>query len=155
LERFVELLKRLHQHGAGPFVFFGGPSERERQCVEAILQGAQVPVLNLVGRTRIPELIASLARCRLLIAPDTGAVHIANALGRPVVGLYAVAPTCRTGPYKNAQHCVDKFDEAVTKFLGQAPASVSWSQRVHDPRAMQLITVAEIFAQIELILSKS
>jgi heptosyltransferase I len=79
-------------------------------------------------------------------------VHIANAHGRPVVGLYAVAPASRTGPYGNTIHCVDCFDEAIRTLQGRDPATVAWAHRVHDPRAMSLISVEAVLQKIEGIL---
>jgi len=131
-------------------VLLGGPAAREREVATALVSRAQVPVLDLVGRTNIPQLIATLARCRLLLAPDTGAVHIANALGRPVVGLYAVAPAHRTGPYRRMEFSVDRFDVAVRTLCGADPARVSWGKRVHDPRAMSLIGVDEVISKVDL-----
>ncbi len=155
VERFAEVLRWAQQRNAGPFVLLGGPSARERAIVNEIVAQAQVPVIDLVGRTSIAQLIATLSRCRLLLAPDTGAVHIANAFGHPVVGLYAVAPSDRTGPYRKTEHCVDHFAEAVKTLLGRDPAQLPWSQRVHDPRAMSLISSAEVICKIDLILRKA
>ena len=153
-ERWAELLRRVHERWQLPTVLFGGPSPREVSVAREIAAGLGVAVLDLVGKTRIPELVAALSRCRLLVAPDTGAAHIANAFGRPVVGLYAVAPASRTGPYGNLGFCVDKFSQAVRELQGLDPASVPWAHRVHDPRAMQLITVDEVFTKFDLILSR-
>jgi heptosyltransferase I len=132
-------------------VLLGGNSERERLAAASISVGASAPVVNLMGATSLPQLVAALARCRLLISPDTGAVHMANALGRPVVGLYAVAPASRTGPYSHTEYCVDVFEEGVRTLLGRDPATVPWSQRVHDPRAMGLISVAAVLEKIQKV----
>jgi len=151
MERYCDLLRELHTRGLGPVVLLGGNSARERLAAASIAVGVPAPVTNLMGTTTLPQLVAALARCRLLISPDTGAVHIANALGRPVVGLYAVAPASRTGPYSHTEYCVDVFDEAVRTVLGKDPARVPWSQRVHDPRAMGLISVAAVLEKIQRI----
>ena len=150
VDRYVEVVRWAHAHGLGSTVLLGGPAAREREVANALVSSAQAPVIDLVGRTNIPQLIATLARCRLLLAPDTGAVHIANALGRPVVGLYAVAPAHRTGPYRRTEFCIDRFDEAVRTLSGADPARVSWRKRVHDPRAMSLIGVDEVIGKVDL-----
>ena len=60
-----------------------------------------------------------LSLADVLIAPDTGAVHIARAMGTPVVGLYAVASPKLTGPYRQMEYCVDRYPQAVKKYLGK------------------------------------
>ncbi len=149
VDRYAAVLRWAHAGGLGPVVLLGGPAGRERMVADALVAQAEVPVVNLVGRTSVPQLIATLARCRLLLAPDSGAVHIANAFGRPVVGLYAVAPAGRTGPYRRTEFCVDHFDEAVRTLCGADPARMPWATRVHDPRAMALIRVDEVLVKID------
>jgi heptosyltransferase I len=155
VDRYAAVVRALRERGL-PVVLLGGPSPREREVADAILRASgDASVLDLVGKTRIPQLVAALARCRLLIAPDTGAVHIATACGRPVVGLYAVAPASRTGPYRKTEFCVDRFEEAVRTFQGREPAQTAWAHRVHDPRAMSLIATEDVIARIDLILRES
>ena len=72
-----------------------------------------------------------------LLAPDTGPLHIAQAMGKPVVGLYAVAPSAKTGPYVEPQWTVDVFAQAAATILGRE--RMGWRQRVHDERALRLI----------------
>lgn len=151
-DRYVAVLKYLQAANSGPIVVFGGASLRERSMTEKIIAEACVPVVDLVGKTRIPQLLAALSRCRFLIAPDTGAVHIARAFGRPVLGLYAVAPASRTGPYGASGHCVDHFDDALRILLNKVPEAVPWAQRVHHPEAMSLITVDEVTQRIDALL---
>lgn len=150
LERLISLIKRITEAGRGPVVLLGGGSARERQVAERLCEATQA--LDFMGKTTLPQLVAALSGCRALVSPDTGAVHMANALGRPVVGLYAVAPASRTGPYENTGYCVDVFAEAVRSLLGRDPASVPWAQRVHDPRAMALISEAAVWERLEAAL---
>lgn len=155
VERYAAVLRQVKERHSLPIVLLGGRTPRELEMAQRILASSGVPALNLVGRTSIPQLSAALAACRLLIAPDTGAVHIANAHGRPVVGLYAVAPASRTGPYGHTEHCVDVFTDAVRSLQGRDPATVPWAHRVHDPKAMELITVENVLARVECILGST
>jgi len=135
-----------------PAVLLGGPAENDRAMSAQIRQNlaAKIPITDLTGQTSISQLAAIIQRCAVLLAPDTGAVHIARALGRPVIGLYAVAPATRTGPYLKTEYCIDKFAEAVVRFTNNKNAAdTPWSFRVHDPRAMQLITADEVCAQLD------
>ena len=57
-------------------------------------------MLNLCGRTSLPLLASVLARAEVVVAPNTGAAHLAAAVGTPVVSLFApVVPAGRWAPY--------------------------------------------------------
>jgi heptosyltransferase I len=56
-------------------------------------------VHDLTGRTSLAELIALLDQCSLHIGPDTGSVHVAAALGRPVIAVYGPTAPWRLAPY--------------------------------------------------------
>ena len=57
-------------------------------------------VVNLCGRTSLPMLASVLARADVVVAPNTGAAHLAAAVGTPVVSLFApVVPAARWAPY--------------------------------------------------------
>ena len=53
---------------------------------------------DLAGKTNLVEFARALVSCRLLVANDTGGMHLANALGVPVVGLFGPTNPLRTGP---------------------------------------------------------
>jgi heptosyltransferase-2 len=53
---------------------------------------------NLAGRTTLPEFAARLRTCRLLVTNDTGGMHLANALGVPLIALFGPTNPLRTGP---------------------------------------------------------
>jgi ADP-heptose:LPS heptosyltransferase len=55
-------------------------------------------VSNLAGATSLPEFAGALLGCRLLVTNDTGGMHLANALGVPLVGLFGPTNPVRTGP---------------------------------------------------------
>jgi ADP-heptose:LPS heptosyltransferase len=57
------------------------------------------PTLDLSGRTTLPELAAVLGACDAMVANDTGPLHLAAALGRPVVAPYTCTKAGLTGPY--------------------------------------------------------
>ncbi|MCK9519287.1 MAG: lipopolysaccharide heptosyltransferase II [Dehalococcoidia bacterium] len=69
-------------------VLTGSALERDL-CLE-VAQRAAVPVLSLAGRTDLAGFVALLARAPLLISSNTGPVHIAAAVGTPVVDIYAL-----------------------------------------------------------------
>lgn len=136
-------------------VLTGGPGLRERAFAQEVLGLVRTAprVLNLVGQTTPKQLAAVLARTKVLVAPDTGPVHIATAVGTPVVGLYAVAPPELSGPYHSPELVVNRFPEAVRAILGRDPQQVRWKTRVKSPRAMQLITIEDVLAKLQAVLA--
>ncbi len=133
-------------------VLTGGNSPAEQAQCENLAQLAPVHTLNLSSKTTSKQLAALLSLVDVLIAPDTGAVHIARAMSTPVIGLYAVASPKLTGPYQSMEYCVDRYPQAVQKFLGKNPANLPWNTRVHHPDAMALITVDDVMQQLERVL---
>jgi heptosyltransferase-1 len=61
--------------------------------------GLNGPALELSGRTTLPELAAVLQLCDVMVANDTGPLHLAAALGRPVVAPYTCTRARLTGPF--------------------------------------------------------
>ena len=64
----------------------------------AIVRRARQRIADLTGRTSLPELIALLAHCDVLVSGDSGPLHIASALDTPVVGLYGPTDPAISGP---------------------------------------------------------
>jgi hypothetical protein len=96
-ENFARLAEALSVAGFTPLLV-GAPSDRD--LCEKIRSAARVSIPNFAGRTTIPEMAALLARCELLVSADTGAAHLAAAVGTTVVGLYgATAWFAETAPY--------------------------------------------------------
>jgi lipopolysaccharide heptosyltransferase II len=87
-EGFAEAARRLHDEVGCRIVFTG--SQEERDLVESVRGAAGVPSHSLAGRLELSELAALLERAPLLVANNTGPVHVAAAVGTPVVDLYAL-----------------------------------------------------------------
>jgi heptosyltransferase II len=102
-ERFVaaavELQRRLHCQ----WWILGGPADRPLAdwiAAEIVRAGAAPPdaVCSLAGQTSLRELCAALRACRLLLTNDTGPMHLAAAVGTPVVALFGSTSSELTGP---------------------------------------------------------
>ena len=135
-------------HGLGT-VLTGGPAAAERDMAEAITRHADTDVINLVGQTSPKQLAAVLAHAQAVIAPDTGPAHIANAVGTPVIGLYATSNPERTGPYRWREWCVNRYPEALQEETGLTPAQARWGRRVRNPEAMARITVTDVTNRLD------
>jgi lipopolysaccharide heptosyltransferase II len=85
--RYAEVARILARRTEYPLVVVG--SEREVELVRPIVEAAGNRALPLVGRTTIPELAAVISKAALLIANDSGPMHIADAFLTPMVILYS------------------------------------------------------------------
>jgi heptosyltransferase-1 len=74
-------------------------NQADRPLGEIISQAEPDRTLNLCGATSLPEMIEWLRLCDLLITNDTGPMHAAAALGKPIVALFGPTEPRRTGPY--------------------------------------------------------
>ncbi|MGA9754557.1 MAG: glycosyltransferase family 9 protein, partial [Desulfobaccales bacterium] len=74
-------------------------SRADQELAEGILGQSQAPLLNLAGRTSLAELAAVLRQARLAVTTDTGAMHLAAALGTKVTALFGPTAPWRTGPF--------------------------------------------------------
>jgi lipopolysaccharide heptosyltransferase II len=87
-EHFAVVARRIAEEFGWAVVFTG--TDTERDLVDAIRAAAGVPSISLVGQLDLAGLAALLARAQLLISNNTGTVHVAAAVGTPVVDLYAL-----------------------------------------------------------------
>jgi len=128
----------------------GGQSELEASMGRAIEQSMANEAINLIGKDTLPQSLALLARADILLSPDSGPVHIANAVGTPVVGLYACTWSKRSGPYNSLDLCVDKFAEAARQFRRKRPEDLRWGTRIEQPGVMELILTDEVIERLKV-----
>jgi lipopolysaccharide heptosyltransferase I len=99
--RFTELARRLRADAGAAVLILWGPSERESAEGIARASGAR-----LAPATDLPALLALLRRTAVMVAADTGPLHVAAALGVACVGLYGPTDPARTGPYGTGHRVV-------------------------------------------------
>jgi heptosyltransferase I len=102
-ERFVELGRELIARGYQVVVSWG-PGELD--LARSIAKGSGA---ELLAETNLRELSFVLRSARLMVAGDTGPLHIAAALGTPVVGLFGPTDPRRNGPYGQIERCVESW----------------------------------------------
>jgi heptosyltransferase I len=154
VERLIEVIRAAQSRWGAMIILTGGPGAREQAAGATIMNAVSTGVTNLIGATTPKKLAAVLARADCLLAPDTGPVHLAGAVGTPVVGLYAVAPPELSGPYLCPDLVVNRYPEAVRTILGQDPQSVNWTTRVHRGEPMRLIEVADVLSKLAQVFEK-
>lgn len=128
----------------------GGRSEFEMSMGVAIEQSMSNEAVNLIGKDTLPQSLALLQRADVVMSPDSGPAHLANALGTPVIGLYACTWSRRSGPYNSLDLCVDKFPDAARQFLRKGPEDLRWGTRIEQKGVMDLIQVEEVIERLEL-----
>ena len=103
VQHFAELVRALAKRFPDAhFAVLGGKDDAP--LGEKIFQTAPEKILNLCGATTLPEMIEWVRRCDLLITNDTGPMHVAAALGKPLVALFGPTAPERTGPYDQLQN---------------------------------------------------
>jgi lipopolysaccharide heptosyltransferase I len=118
-EHFAALLRRIEQRLGGTVVCVG--SREEVELGQAATAGLAMPVIDLAGKTSLPELAGMLGTCDLMLANDTGPLHLATALGRPVVAPYTCTKILLNGPYGGERGAVESRIWCQGSYLKRCP----------------------------------
>jgi lipopolysaccharide heptosyltransferase I len=140
-EHWARLAAQLYEDGYSP-VLIGGP--QEQTVADKIEQMTAYPVTNLAGKTSFSELASVLAQSCVVISSDTGALHLAVAVGVPTVGLFGVTDPVRTGNnWGNAPHVVlDSGGDAENR---------NFRDVATDTKVVDDIATADILAAVRKI----
>ncbi len=123
-------------------------SERERAACEAVAQAAPGAV-NLAGETTLSELAALIRRAAICVTNDSGPMHIAVALDRPVVSVFGPTDPVWAGPYRRA-------DAVLRAALPCSPCYLRQLSRcIHGHACMTDVSAAAVIARMETILAKA
>ncbi len=134
-------------------ILMGGPTAVEKQYGAQISKLVKSPILNLIGKTGLKELLALLSRATVVLAPDSGPAHIANAAGTPVIGLYATTNPNRARAYLSEKWLVNQYPEAVRTYLGKSVDEVCWGTRIRHEEAMSLIKIEAVTQKLDQLMA--
>ena len=124
-------------------VLVGGP--QERPLAEAIAEGMRAPVRVLSGRDDPGELVGVLSRLRLFLTNDSGPMHVAAALGVPLVAVFGSTDWTETAPFGEAVRLVREETPCAPCLLRECPI---------DHRCMTRVGVDRVAAEaLELMAS--
>lgn len=139
-ERFAALCDRIGENYDIPVVLTG----QKAPSLEKIRALAQRDVINLEGQTTLKDLAELYRRATLLITTDSGPMHLAAAVGTPVVALFGPTDPKRTGPYGSGHMVI------------QAPLSCApcFLKTCREMTCMKNITVDAVFKAVESMLSR-
>lgn len=114
-ERFGSLAGAIARDPGGPVALIGGPGETGAAARAMAAAGSEVH--DLTGRTDLRQLVELCRRARLLVSADSGPMHVAAALGTPVLALFGPADPAATGPW-GPQH---RILRAPSLDMGELP----------------------------------
>lgn len=134
-------------------VLTGGPSPTERALGNAILANMQAPALDLMGKDTLKRALALYQRATIVLTPDSGPMHMANAVGAKVLGLHAASNPARSGPYSDRSWCVDRYDDAARRFLHRPAPEIPWGTKIECPGVMELVTVDDVLERLEAFMN--
>lgn len=107
---FIEVANALRRAAKASIYLVGGPDDIEScRNLETAVQG---PVVNTCGKTSLVELGSLLQEMDLVISVDSGPMHMAAALGSPVLAIFGATDPLRTGPYGNRHRILTADDLA-------------------------------------------
>lgn len=141
-DRYATLADALDRDLGFQVLLLGGPSPRERAVADEVRRRATTsPTDALTGSVR--TLMGRVRGAALVVAPDTGPLHIAHAMGVPVVGLFAHTNPWRVGPWREFRDLVvDRYTEP-----GDEPDPAGYLPK--DGR-MGTITVDDVLEKVEV-----
>ena len=144
-EKYGVLIKRLHDDFDTRAILVGGEEDREIIAeTESIIRDAGV--INLAGRTNIKETAAIIERCSLFIGNDSAPVHIAAAVGTPVIVIFsAVNNPVQWKPFADNVICITK----------DLPCRFCEKFECEDAKCMHMISVDEVYSKAKEILLKT
>lgn len=148
-ERYAAVADHAAQALQMRVVLTGGPSPAERALGDAIGAHMNTKPLDLIGKDTLKRALALYGRATLVMTPDSGPMHMANAVGARVLGLHAASNPERSGPYSDRRWCVDRYDDAARKFLRKPASEIPWGTKIEYPGVMDLVSVDDVVEKLE------
>lgn len=141
-ERYAEVIDQLETQYGLRCILVGGPSAIERAAAARIMELAHnKPIDALADDVR--RVLWLLDGSSLVISPDTGPLHMARALDRPVVGLYGYTNPKRYGPYR-------KYEDLIVDGYARFPAENYPLNAEYREDGMQRVTVEAVLEKVRL-----
>ncbi|MDD4889726.1 MAG: lipopolysaccharide heptosyltransferase I [Phycisphaerae bacterium] len=133
-DRFARVAEHLADRGITP-VLSGAPNEAA--IAAQVRQASRAPLVDLVGRTNVKEAMALLENATVVVSNDSGPMHLAAALGRPLVAIFGPTDPARTGPFRRPGSVV------------RAVNDTSHNYRHSDTTAICAVTVEMALATLD------
>lgn len=135
-ERYAEIIAPLQRDFGLSTVIGGGADDLP---IASAISKFSADHLNLTGKTTLKQLVALIERAAVVIANDSGPMHIAAALGKPLVTPFGPTNPIRTGPYQ-------RIDSVVRLDI---PCSPCYSRKCSHISCMSWLNVDPVLVQIQ------
>ena len=147
VENFAKLVQVIApRHPEVRFAILG--DQGDHLLGEIVAAAAPEQCLNLCGETSLPEMVEWIRRCELMVTNDTGPMHAAAALGKPMVALFGPTEPRRTGPYGQLQNVL-RLD------LPCSPCMKSTCHFEKPEECLRGLSPAQVVSRVELRLGGS
>ncbi len=145
-DRFISAAKAIQEKTNCIWIMFGGKNDLGiTGQIESEAQNQKLNIQNLAGKTSLRELMAALKLCNALLTNDSGPMHLAAALGVPVVAIFGSTSPELTGPIFSKGSRIIRSDVPCSPcFLRECPI---------DFRCMKGIAVEQVVDLVERSLS--
>ncbi len=140
-ERFAEAGRLLAERLDAGVALFGSPSEAD--LCSAVAEDIGSEAENLAGQTTLAEFIDLVAACRVFLTNDSGAMHVAAALGVPTVAVFGPTDETATGPVSSSVRVVREPVDCSPCLLRDCPI---------DHRCMTRVEVGRVVEEAGLVL---
>jgi len=141
-DRFSKLGDRIIQKYGSRIIVFGG--EEDRNGAEAIVDGMKEKALSLAGKTSLKSLGAMMEKCSLYITNDSGPMHIAAAVGIPIIAIFGSTDPSETHPLSDSYCIMQKDTDCAPCWKRECP---------DDHRCMDSISVEDVMDQVNKFIS--
>jgi heptosyltransferase II len=143
IEKFIATAREIQQRTNCLWILFGGKSDLQLcERIESETQNSKLKTQNFCGKTSLRELMSLLKLCRVLLTNDTGPMHVAAALGTPVVVPFGSTSPELTGPGLpgDARNYLLKSDAPCSPcFLRECPIDFRCMNGISVERVVQAL----------------
>jgi heptosyltransferase I len=140
-KRWAEVADALHEQYGMQVLLVGGKSERELSAERMVMDGARHKPHSALG-SGLRNLVSILDASALVLSPDTGPLHMAVALDRPVISLMGYTNPKRTGPYR-------RFNDLIVDAYGDPGENYPISME-NRPGRMRRIETRHVLDKVAL-----
>jgi heptosyltransferase I len=145
-ERYARVIEELAARYELEPILVGGPSSIERQMADEIKKATRIEVVDALGDD-VRKLLWLLEGSDLVISPDTGPLHMARALERPVIGLYGYTNPKRYGPYR-------RYTDLIADGYAHRPGEEYPLNALYRTDGMKRVTVDMVLEKADLAVRK-